>query len=319
MSELINIAIDTSTTVKGYITKGSTASLYVDIDDIIEIRAANSAQCLLSLSNGNKYTVNQTASSLAASVNSSYTAVVNVNIQTILTVKGYSELIKNIPLWIGAQHVVEVRPIDSSTSKIILETGDSYIGLEDDLQLTLAQRLSVPYGGGGGGGISALTSDVNASGTGTVSATVVAIQGNNVSSAAPLNGQYLRWNTNANQWVPTTVAIPDFYVHMALNEIQTGATELHIGSCKLDAGSTILSTSAAMIGCTTAQDTAYLRLRRFTGGAIVATWTKVGLLGEVNLGQTISISSTDWYDLYLYSGGVDQTAIVKGLRISYTN
>lgn len=57
--------------------------------------------------------------------------------------------------------------------------------------------------GGGGGGISALTADVTASGTGSVAATVVALQGNAVSNVAPTNGYVLQWNSSSGKWTPT--------------------------------------------------------------------------------------------------------------------
>jgi len=56
--------------------------------------------------------------------------------------------------------------------------------------------------GGGGSGITELTGDVAASGSGSVSATVQKIQGRTVSSAAPSGGQVLGWNATDNRWEP---------------------------------------------------------------------------------------------------------------------
>jgi len=60
--------------------------------------------------------------------------------------------------------------------------------------------------GAGGGGISALTGDVAASGTGSVTSTVERIRNRNVSASAPTDGQVLQWNQGGNQWQPGTVA-----------------------------------------------------------------------------------------------------------------
>lgn len=49
-------------------------------------------------------------------------------------------------------------------------------------------------------GLSALTQDVTASGTGSVPATVVGLQGRPVASTAPTIGQSLVWN--GSQWAP---------------------------------------------------------------------------------------------------------------------
>lgn len=54
-------------------------------------------------------------------------------------------------------------------------------------------------------GITALTSDVTASGVGSQAATVVKIQGRSVSSSAPSANQYLKWNSVSTTWEPVTV------------------------------------------------------------------------------------------------------------------
>lgn len=56
--------------------------------------------------------------------------------------------------------------------------------------------------GGGGGGISALTGDVTASGSGSVAASVVKIRGVSVSATAPTNNQVLTYNSTSTQWEP---------------------------------------------------------------------------------------------------------------------
>jgi len=59
---------------------------------------------------------------------------------------------------------------------------------------------------GGGSGITQLTGDVTAGpGSGSVAATVVAIQGKTVSTTAPtVDGQLLVWNNTTSQWVPVS-------------------------------------------------------------------------------------------------------------------
>lgn len=61
-------------------------------------------------------------------------------------------------------------------------------------------------GGGGGGGITALTGDVTASGSGSVAATVAGIQGNPVSSTPPIAAQLLLENSGATGSAWTTVS-----------------------------------------------------------------------------------------------------------------
>lgn len=104
-----------------------------------------------------------------------------------------------------------------------------------------------------------------------------------------------------------------------LDASQLGATELHIGSVYLRQGMRILASSNAMLGGAIVSDTGNLRMRRFTGGTPVALWTTVGTLANTLLGTSVLIGDDDWYDLYLFSGGASQTAVVKGLRLLITN
>jgi hypothetical protein len=54
-------------------------------------------------------------------------------------------------------------------------------------------------------GMTALTGDVTASGSGSQAATVARIQGRTVASTAPTSGQVLSWNSTTSQWEPATV------------------------------------------------------------------------------------------------------------------
>ena len=60
----------------------------------------------------------------------------------------------------------------------------------------------VSWGTAGAGGITALTGDVSASGSGSVSSTIIALRGRSVASTAPTTGQVLGWN--GSQWEPTS-------------------------------------------------------------------------------------------------------------------
>jgi hypothetical protein len=107
------------------------------------------------------------------------------------------------------------------------------------------------------------------------------------------------------------------YKEFVLNDQQTGTTELHIGSVYLTAGTVVRGGSEAMLGGSLVGETANLRLRRYTGGAAVGgVFTTIGTLAPANpLGGDFTIADSDWYDIYLYAGGVGETAIVKGLRL----
>jgi len=70
--------------------------------------------------------------------------------------------------------------------------------------------------------ITALTGDVTASGTGSQAATVARIQGRNVSSTAPTNGQVLAWNGTA--WTPTAAGGTGTVTSVGVSGGTTGLT-----------------------------------------------------------------------------------------------
>jgi hypothetical protein len=101
-----------------------------------------------------------------------------------------------------------------------------------------------------------------------------------------------------------------------INESQLGTVELHVGSIYLYSNSVLRSISKAMLGGAVVADTGILKLRRFTGGTLIATWTAAGTLQDTPLGGSdIIIGNDDWYDLYLVAGGAAQTAVLKGVRL----
>lgn len=100
-----------------------------------------------------------------------------------------------------------------------------------------------------------------------------------------------------------------------LNASQIGTTALYVGSVKLASNRRILATSAAMLGGSIPSETATLELRRFTGGAVIATWSVTAVLGDVQLAADVTIPADDWYDFYLYAGGAAETALVKGVTL----
>jgi hypothetical protein len=99
-------------------------------------------------------------------------------------------------------------------------------------------------------------------------------------------------------------------VRQAHDESQIGVAPLLVGSVYLPLG-VLQGTSRAMLG-TSAGGTATLELRRFTGGAVVATWTATGALQTSALGADGAVVA-DWYDLYLYGDAGPTEALLKGL------
>lgn len=114
-----------------------------------------------------------------------------------------------------------------------------------------------------------------------------------------------------------SVVTPKSVWNGPINEEQLGTTELHVGSIYLPSGVRIHATTHAMIGGSVVTETGILNIRRFTGGALIASITRLGALGDqvLDLGLDVPILASDWYDLYLVAGGAAETALIKGLQL----
>lgn len=105
-------------------------------------------------------------------------------------------------------------------------------------------------------------------------------------------------------------------VRINWNESQTGTTELSIGMIYLLEG-TVIPTANVMIGALGGgTDSATLRLRQFTGGTLIETWTVTGAVAETGVAAPIEIANSDWYEWTLAAGDVAQTALAKGALLN---
>jgi hypothetical protein len=85
-------------------------------------------------------------------------------------------------------------------------TGAAAAASEISLGTNLSFAGSVLNAAGGGSGPVSLTGDVTGSGTGTIPATVVRLQGRALAATPPTDTQVLAWNAGASQWQPTAPA-----------------------------------------------------------------------------------------------------------------
>lgn len=106
---------------------------------------------------------------------------------------------------------------------------------------------------------------------------------------------------------------------VAVTATQTGTSELLVGSVYLMAGTMVNGNTRALMGGSTTGHTAILRIRRFTGGALMATITRLGTVADVTLGVDgtgpFTAPASDWYELFLAAGGASQTALLNGVRL----
>jgi hypothetical protein len=94
----------------------------------------------------------------------------------------------------------------------------------------------------------------------------------------------------------------------------TGTTETLIGSVYLDAGT--ITTVRALFGEQYAAHTASLRLRKFTGGGILHTFTSGAAPAAVST-TSLVVAGADWYDVFLFTDDAAGVAFCSGLFIEY--
>jgi hypothetical protein len=140
-------------------------------------------------------------------------------------------------------------------------------------------------------------------------------------TAAP--GYIPTFSDYAGTFTPSSLArlqyLERVYKEFAFDEQQVGTTERHIGSVYLTEGTYIEDfTSITMLGGSAPGETGIIRLRRFTGGGLLCSFTQTGTLDSVAVASAATVPATDWYDIYIVAGDPAHTAICKGIRLSLT-
>ncbi len=142
------------------------------------------------------------AGAVLAVSNSGTREVVTISNTAIAT----SDAVVITNLGSGNSLVVNDETTPDSTRFAVANNGRVGIGVAPDASVALSvDSTGIKFSNGSTqtvAGITALTSDVTASGSGSVASTVVALQGRAVASTAPTSGQVLAWNGTA--WAPTT-------------------------------------------------------------------------------------------------------------------
>ena len=133
-------------------------------------------------------------------------------------------------------------------------------------------------GGGGGGGITALTGDVTASGSGSVPATVVRLQGYPIDGVAPVAGQALVYDGAG--YLPTYIPITSKVTLSSAQILNLGSVPVTlVASPGVGKFIQILSVTGRMNFGTVAYDT-NTHLQVFTGALAGISFTDQDLLGS---------------------------------------
>lgn len=147
MAEIIDVNIDSETPVpRGYNNARSALSIWLDVADILIISESGVNKCLIELTNGKSYKVNESITSLVSRVNNMASTVTAVVIYTSTDTGRNHSLRKNsATVYLNPTEVVEIRQDSNDVSRIIVSTGKFY--LSPETSSNLAQLLSVYSGG----------------------------------------------------------------------------------------------------------------------------------------------------------------------------
>lgn len=103
-------------------------------------------------------------------------------------------------------------------------------------------------------------------------------------------------------------------IHIALNDIVVGTTPTYIGAVYVDRSGHINSDCKVYIGGLTGTDTATLALYPSGSATPLVSASVTGALANADFAGSTAIS-VGWYDIVLYAGASNQTAIARGLYI----
>lgn len=113
----------------------------------------------------------------------------------------------------------------------------------------------------------------------------------------------------------TTVSSP---IRLDLTAAVLGTAETLLGSVYLPSGAVIRSTSIAYIGGQNSGQSACLRLRRATNGALLASFTATTTAlanTAMDGGANVTVSTSDWYNITLAALVNGQIAVSAGLQL----
>lgn len=118
------------------------------------------------------------------------------------------------------------------------------------------------------------------------------------------------------------IAPIDEDITVPLVATQTGTTESLVGSIYLRANTVLKLDSRALLGGSIITHGAILRMRSFSGGALIAyfevlasTLADTTILDPGGSNVDVLVSTAGWYDLYLAAPSAPETAVVRGLHL----
>lgn len=103
-----------------------------------------------------------------------------------------------------------------------------------------------------------------------------------------------------------------FYTEIISASNVNNSASMHIGSLYLDA-QTYTTFGAMFADIGSGGNNSHVELKRFTGGATLLTLTNTTSSFAYVTASSVTVSTADWYDIYISASGNPATASIRGI------
>ena len=103
-----------------------------------------------------------------------------------------------------------------------------------------------------------------------------------------------------------------FYTEIISASNPNNSASMHVGSLYLDA-QTYTTFGAMFADVGAGGNNSHVELKRFTGGSTLFTLTNTGSSFAYITASSVTVSTSDWYDIYISASGNPATASIRGI------
>lgn len=103
-----------------------------------------------------------------------------------------------------------------------------------------------------------------------------------------------------------------FYTEIISASNPNNSASMHVGSLYLDA-QTYTTFGAMFADVGAGGNNSHVELKRFTGGTTLLTLTNTGSSFAYITASSVTVSTSDWYDIYISASGNPATASIRGI------
>jgi len=122
---------------------------------------------------------------------------------------------------------------------------------------------------------------------------------------------FTRTGTSGSGPTPPPSSDTVFYTEIISASNPNNSASMHVGSLYLDART--YTTFGAMFADENDANTSHVELKRFTGGTTLLTLTNTGSSFAYITASSVTVSTSDWYDIYISASGNPATASIRGI------